>query len=134
MAKFVVDAHALYWFLSVDSRLGKQAEAVLADPNSELVLPAIAFAEVVRVARKRSKRVSTSQIVRAIELDSRIAVEPLSFEIVVEAEAISEQHGLEMHDSQIVATVRLLGQATPPVTLISKDEVITAARLVPTLW
>lgn len=41
--KYVVDTHALIWFLEGNARLGVNARAILADAASELVLPAIAL-------------------------------------------------------------------------------------------
>ena len=43
--KYVLDTHALIWFLEGNPRLGKNAKTILSDPNSELVLPAIVLAE-----------------------------------------------------------------------------------------
>jgi PIN domain nuclease of toxin-antitoxin system len=40
--KYVIDTHALIWFLEGNSRLGKNAKNVITDPSSQLVLPAIA--------------------------------------------------------------------------------------------
>jgi PIN domain nuclease of toxin-antitoxin system len=45
--KYVVDTHALIWFLEGNPRLGASAKTVLMDPISELILPAIALAEAV---------------------------------------------------------------------------------------
>jgi PIN domain nuclease of toxin-antitoxin system len=45
--KDVVDTHALIWFLEGNPRLGAAAKTVLMDPDSELILPAIALAEAV---------------------------------------------------------------------------------------
>ena len=45
--KYVIDTHALIWFLEGNSRLGENAKNVLTDPSSQLVLPAIALAEAV---------------------------------------------------------------------------------------
>jgi len=43
--KYVVDTHALFWYLGNSPRLGPGADAALSAPDSELVLPAIALAE-----------------------------------------------------------------------------------------
>lgn len=48
--KHIVDAHALLWHIAGSSRLGLAAKAVMQDPASELVLPAIAYAEACWIA------------------------------------------------------------------------------------
>jgi hypothetical protein len=40
--KYILDTHALIWFLEGNSRLGLNAKEILADSSSELILPAIA--------------------------------------------------------------------------------------------
>ena len=42
---YVIDTHALIWNLEGNPRLGTNAKAILADPNSALFLPIIALAE-----------------------------------------------------------------------------------------
>ncbi|NJK66777.1 MAG: type II toxin-antitoxin system VapC family toxin [Microcoleus sp. CSU_2_2] len=43
--KYVIDTHALIWFLEGNQRLGTQAQAILSNVTSQLVLPAIALSE-----------------------------------------------------------------------------------------
>lgn len=38
--KYVIDTHALVWFLEGNSRLGVNAKAILSDADSQLVIPA----------------------------------------------------------------------------------------------
>jgi PIN domain nuclease of toxin-antitoxin system len=45
--KYVVDTHALIWFLEGNPHPSITAKTVLVDPVSELILPAIALAEAV---------------------------------------------------------------------------------------
>ena len=45
--KYVVDTHALVWFLEGNSRLGVNAKTVLANTESLLILPAITLAEAI---------------------------------------------------------------------------------------
>ena len=37
-SKYVVDTHAMIWFIAGDSRLGPNAKQILSNPNSELIL------------------------------------------------------------------------------------------------
>ena len=42
--KYVLDTHALIWYLEANPRLGAKAKVLLDDPTTELVLPLIALA------------------------------------------------------------------------------------------
>lgn len=50
--KYIVDTHALIWHLEGNSLLGAAAKAVTNNPNSELILPAIALAEAMFIVEK----------------------------------------------------------------------------------
>ena len=47
--RYVLDAHAVLWFVENNPRLGAAAKSAIDDRESELWLPAIALAEVLRV-------------------------------------------------------------------------------------
>ena len=38
-SKYVVDAHAMVWFIAGDSRFGPNAKQILSNPDIELILP-----------------------------------------------------------------------------------------------
>ncbi|MGB3640605.1 MAG: hypothetical protein WBA39_23975 [Rivularia sp. (in: cyanobacteria)] len=42
--KYVIDTHALIWFIEGNLRLGGNAKTVLSDSSSKLILPVTAFA------------------------------------------------------------------------------------------
>ena len=44
-SKYVVDTHAMVWFNVGDSRLGPNAKRILSNPDSELIFPITALAE-----------------------------------------------------------------------------------------
>lgn len=41
--KYLLDTHALIWFVEGNKRLGESAKTIIAAPNSEMVLPLIAL-------------------------------------------------------------------------------------------
>lgn len=60
---YVVDTHALIWFLEGNARLGINAQAVLSNLSSRLILPAIALAEAVWILeRGKFDRVAHHQV------------------------------------------------------------------------
>lgn len=132
MPKFVVDTHALIWFLSDNPRLGRNALTVLNDPTSQLVLPAIALAEALWILSSKRLGVNTEDLLAAIAADSRIYVYPLTQEIVEEAQSLEVI--AEMHDRQIVATALHLSTKNDKCSLLSRDLNISESGLISIIW
>ena len=66
--KYVVDTHALIWFLEGNLRLGTNAKTILSDSASQLILPAIALAEAVWIVdRNRTSISSVTNLLDAIK-------------------------------------------------------------------
>ncbi len=132
MARYVVDTHALIWFLAKSQRLGNKARLALNDPRSELVLPAIALAEALWILSSRKLDVAPQALLSAIDADPRITVYPLTREIVEAAQAT--QSVSEMHDRQIVATALQLSSDSKPCPILTCDENIAMSGVVPIVW
>ena len=129
----VLDAHTLIWHLEGNPKLGKSARAILDDQNSRLVLPVIAVAEAIDVVRKgRTSLNSVSELLQDIYDDTRIEIEPLTVEILLES-----QNALmvpEMHDRLITATALSLEKQGFRVALLTKAPDIIASKLVEIIW
>lgn len=130
---YVLDTHALIWFLQGDPRLGPGAKAVISDPNCVLVIPAIVLAEAIwLVERGRTNIPSPKTLLEAVDADSRFRYAPLDrniLELTISLLAITE-----MHDRQIVATTLSLNSAEAPTMLLTMDAQIRASGLTPVLW
>ena len=50
--KYIIDTHALIWFLEGNPRLGSNAKNILSEPRSELVIPATVLAEAVWIVER----------------------------------------------------------------------------------
>ncbi|BBD68137.1 PilT protein domain protein [Nostoc commune NIES-4072] len=50
--KYVIDTHALIWFLEGNPRLGANAKTILSNPDSQLVIPATTLAEAVWIVQR----------------------------------------------------------------------------------
>lgn len=130
MSTFVLDTHALVWYLDGDRRLSKAAEAAMDDPSASLVIPTIVLAEVRYLFGKRRIPVSFEDVVAAIERDARCVVYPFDFACV---EAVDEH--LNLHDAIIAATAVVFRDSVDPSTaLVTKDEEIRDSGVVKTLW
>lgn len=132
--EYVLDAHAVVWFLEGNPRLGVNARAAIQDPASVLYLPIIALAEACWVIeRGRTSIPSVATFLTDIDADRRIVQVPLDRTILDLSLGLAPIP--EMHDRQIVATaLHLTAQIGSPVPLLTCDRDITASGLVPIIW
>ncbi|MFN0122404.1 MAG: type II toxin-antitoxin system VapC family toxin [Blastocatellia bacterium] len=132
-SKYIVDTHALIWYLESNPRLGSAARVILSDPVSNLVFPLIALAEAVDVVgKKRTKIASVSILLNRVLNDSRISLHALDLDTLqtsLQAGAVPE-----MHDRLIVATGLWLQQQGGTVAILTCDVSITRAALLPVIW
>jgi PIN domain nuclease of toxin-antitoxin system len=131
--EYVVDTHALIWYLAGSPRLGVNARTVMHDPGSTLILPVIALAEACwTVERGKTTIPSVADLLADLDADPRITLVPLDraiLEISITLTAIGE-----MHDRQIVATAMHRAQQGATVALLTRDGNIAAAGNVPIVW
>ena len=131
--KYIVDTHILTWFLEDNPKLSDEARKVLDNPESSLVLPAIALAEAVWIIdHGRTSIPSSTVLLDSISADSRMEVYPLDRAVVEKTILISAIN--EMHDRQIVATALVIQDGGEEVALLTCDRNITASNLVPIIW
>jgi PIN domain nuclease of toxin-antitoxin system len=132
VARYVVDTHALIWFLAKNQRLGNNARQAFNDPLSELILPSIALAEAPWILSSRKLGIERKELLMAIDADPRITVYPLTREIVEVAQATGSV--AEMHDRQIVATALHFSSESEPCPILTCDENITISEVVSVVW
>lgn len=71
--KYILDTHALIWFLEGNKRLGEQAKAVMGALDNQIVLPLIVLAEATLIIeRGRTTITSVPQFLNRVYADSRI--------------------------------------------------------------
>jgi PIN domain nuclease of toxin-antitoxin system len=131
--KYILDTHALIWFLEGNSRLGLTAKEILSDSSSELVLPAIALAEAVWiVSRGKTSIPSVDALLKVVKQDKRVSIYPLDFDVIEKSINLTSIN--EMHDRQIVSTSLVIEEQGNQVALLSCDQNICAANLVRIVW
>ncbi|WP_103669834.1 type II toxin-antitoxin system VapC family toxin [Pseudanabaena sp. BC1403] len=131
--KYILDTHALIWFLEGNARLGLTAKKILSDSSSELILPAIALAESVWiVSRGKTSIPSVDALLKVVKDDKRISVYPLDSDVIEKSVKLASIN--EMHDRQIVSTALVIEGQGNQVALLSCDQNICAANLVAIVW
>jgi PIN domain nuclease of toxin-antitoxin system len=127
MKTYVIDTHALAWYLDNDPRLGSQAEAILDNADIRLIIPSIILAEIKYLAHKGRLTQTLDEVLRVINSDPRCIIYPIDLSVVNKAPL-----GLDIHDSLIIGTA--LVQREIVSGILTRDEAIASSGLVPTLW
>lgn len=131
--KYVIDTHALIWFLEGNSRLGANAKAILSNPNSQLVIPATTLAEAVWIVERGKTSIpSAKDLLSAVEADPRVVIYPLDKDVIEKTINLSAIN--EMHDRQIAATALVLASKGEVAQLLTCDKNITASGFVSIVW
>lgn len=131
--KYILDTHALIWHLEGNSLLGTAAKAVTSNSNSELILPAIALAEAMFIVEKgRCSLTSVRDLIDDVRDDYRISIFPLTSGILEETASLTAIP--EIHDRLIVATGVYLKNLGETVEILTKDNEIVLASLLPVTW
>ena len=130
---YVVDTHALIWYLSAGQLLGQRAKAAMDEADCVLYLPARALAEACwRVEHNRTNIADPNDLILALDRDKRILVVPLDRAIVELTNSLKRVG--EMHDRQIVATAVHLATGGLTVAILTKDADISASGAAPVIW
>ncbi|HEX9925508.1 MAG TPA: PIN domain-containing protein [Anaerolineae bacterium] len=103
--KYILDTHALIWFLEGNKRLSQPAKSIMSGLDNELVLPLIALAEaVIIIERRRTTIPDVSQFLTKVYADPRIEIYPLTLEIFERSLTLEGMSIPELHDRFIVST------------------------------
>lgn len=133
--RYVVDTHALIWYFEGNPRLGTQAKQVLADSDSRLVLPMIALAETALVIdKKRTSIPNMSVCLTRILQDRRIDIYDLTLPIFQRSLTKEGMTIPELHDRLIVSTGLYLQDLGYIVAILTRDEEIVQAGVLPVIW
>ena len=127
---YVIDTHALVWFLEGNKRLSAAAKAALTDPAAQLVIPTLVLAETAYLYTRKRISVDVDRILSDVASAENCTVYPLD-----ERVAALVSGDLDLHDAIIVATAiiyrDMLGE---PVAVVTRDEMIAQSGLVPVVW
>lgn len=121
---FVADTHAILWFASSDSRLGKTAAATFqkaGEGKSRILVPAIVLLECLYALRKAKAEERFEALIDGIERHPHFRV--VAFDVAVARECGRMKTPDESHDRVIGATARLHGAK-----VLTKDPEIRAAH------
>jgi len=130
-SRYVVDTHALKWYLLGEPELGPGAAAALKLVElgeAQLLIPAIVLAELVYLSEKKNaKPLPLDRVAETVASSVNMLLLDLGLTQLSAFEKLDPS--LEMHDRLILADTLLSGA-----TLITKDYRLQSAGVVPTIW
>jgi PIN domain nuclease of toxin-antitoxin system len=133
--KYILDTHALVWYLEGNTRLGEQARATMGADDSEMVLPIIALSEAAfLVERGRIGIPTIPDLVTDVNDDKRIEVYPLTMEIFKRSLTPAGLGIPELHDRFIVSTDLYLQDLGHTISILTRDKAITDSGALPIIW
>ncbi len=128
--RFVVDTHALWWYLRSPERLTTAASAVfrLAETgNATIIVPAIAVAEFYFLSAKLGQPIPPSDLLAALDAVGGIELSDLGRAQLERLDRFPEIP--EMHDRLIAAEAAALDAP-----VVTRDEILTASVQIETVW
>ena len=129
-ARFVVDTHALWWYLRSPERLTTAASAVfrLAETgNATIIVPAIAVAEFYFLSAKLGQPIPPSDLLAALDAVCGVELSDLGRAQLERLDRFPEIP--EMHDRLIAAEAAALDAP-----VVTRDETLTASVQIETVW
>ena len=129
-ALFVVDTHALWWYLRSPERLSPAASAIFQlakTGNATIIVPAIAVAELYFLSVKMGKPFVPSELLDALASVGGIELSTLGR---AQLERLDELQDVpEMHE-RLIAVESLVRNAP----VVTRDEALTNSPRVQTIW
>ena len=125
---FVVDAHALAWFISRDTRLSAKVADILRKGEKaevEVLVPTIVLAELLYISEKKKVPVRMNEVMGRLAVRKGFAIVP--FDLMVLEEMIRLPQELEIHDRIIAATGKIYRAK-----VMTKDAELS--KIVATVW
>ena len=129
-ALFVVDTHALWWYLRFPERLSPAASAIFQlakTGNATIIVPAIAVAELYFLSVKMRQPFVPSDLLDALASVGGIELSPLGSAQLKEMDTLHEVP--EMHD-RLIAAESFVHNAP----VVTRDEALARSPRVQTIW
>lgn len=127
--KYLLDTHAAIWLLEGNAKLGKKAKrALTGETEDSVAISDISLLEIAMLQRRGVVQLLPNLEDGLATFTEHLTVLPIDAKVAADAIEVALPHK-DPFDRVIVATARV-----HRLTLLTKDEQIVAAQVVPTLW
>lgn len=130
MRSYVLDTHALIWYLTRDERLSpaaREAFKEIEQGKARGLIPSVVLLELIRIEEKDLIPPLWEIAIAIVMGEGRFEVVPLDLSLLMEVRELPEIE--DLHDRVIIATARRYNAV-----LVTYDETIRQSRRVETLW
>ena len=130
MDTYLVDTHALAWFIAEDKRLSSLAENILnqaQEGDVQVLIPTLVLAELTYIVEKGKVKAAVEEILQQINQGDGFTVVAFDFPIFQAMLTLPKEW--DIHDRVIAATASYY-----QTTLITRDEMLRASSEIKTLW
>ena len=128
--RYVVDTHALVWYLTRDHRLSLRAREVLQGGQSGellVLVSTVVLAEVLYISERKRVPVGFPELLSRIQ--AALGYQIVDFDLAVLREMQRLPQELELHDRALAATALLYDAA-----LLSRDRELRKLKLPKVVW
>ena len=125
---YIVDTHALAWYLTEDAKLSGVAASIIErgeQGDLTIVIPTIVLAELLTIVEKKRAPLAMNAILDWMISSRGVTVR--SFDLAIFAELLRVSDELDLHDRIIAATANLYG-----VPVITRDPAL--GNVVRAVW
>jgi PIN domain nuclease of toxin-antitoxin system len=112
--KFLLDTHALLWWLADDDQLGSRARAVVADPGNDILISMVSLWEIVVKVRIGKLQADIEEIIDAVQREGFAVLDVGMAHLVALA-------GLQMHHRDPFDHLLIAQAITEDATFMSED-------------
>lgn len=101
---YVVDTHALLWYVTSDERLSRRVEKILDEAHHIIIVPSIVLVEAIDILEKGKVSYQIEIFLSALKSSEHYTLAPVTWEIVELYRKLNAV--LDIHDRLIVATAQ----------------------------
>ena len=127
---YLADSHALFWFLTQNPKIGKNAHKAFIEAEegkASIIIPSIVLVELLGICEKKNSAGQFTEILKKIEENPHYTILALDVEVVKQLPHM--QQIPELHD-RIIAASAIVTQTK----LLTKDHEIIQSGYVETIW
>ncbi|GAB4302618.1 MAG: hypothetical protein Kow0091_02080 [Geminocystis sp.] len=130
MITYVVDTHALAWFISEDERLSCKAKEILTQAENgevKVLIPTLVMAELTHIAEKGKVKIIIEELLDKINQGDGFSI--VGFDFVIFQQMLILPKHWDIHDRIIAATASYYQS-----TLITRDQILGNFPNLKTIW